>query len=360
MIHQRVIDALFGGVGFRNPTKEGYAIVSEENCASSTGMYFDDASYLVNAMNIFDCQTDSDITESDFNILLSNMQKQVIRESCDAIVSGKERLIESINLFPFEKRFSSTLDVGSKFVGFEINPFINENISARIDFIELFFDKDVVFNVHLFNSNSKTPIKTKEVNALGGESTVVKLTDWVISNSETYKGGKFYLGYFESDLGDAKPYAKDWELANEIFGMENINGNLLYANNYLTIQLTSLTAVDDFFDVSSRVYMPDSFGMNIGVNIYSDYSEQLIRCKDLVFPLVQLKMAEKVVNLIKTSIRSNSTERTIGINIDDANFELYGNKALGINGIIGKYEAMLKTVRGVFFYQNPISIGTLR
>ena len=137
-------------------------------------------------------------------------------------------MLKTINLYPFEKTFDKTLTPQSGFVGFEITPYLRDYTIAKIDFIELLFDSEVTFNIYLFNSNLKTAIKSKEVTTSANESKIVALDDFFAADGTTHKGGNFYIGYFEEDLGTAKPIDRDYDNAvlkveNEFFEMQSFS-----------------------------------------------------------------------------------------------------------------------------------------
>lgn len=345
----KIKTALFGGVGFRNPTDTEFNIVTSANTASSSGLYFDDASNFVTIRNIKDCQSDRNIGNTDFNTYLGYLQNQVIDDVARSIIGEQCKMLFSQNIYPYEKDFSQTITPGSGFVAFEIVPKIINNIVAKIEYVELAFDSAVTFNIYLYNSNLKAPIKTQEVTTVANQATIVNLTDWFIADDATYKGGNFYAGYFEADLGSAKPIKKDFELAN-----------VMVQNDFYTINPVRLGYIDAVIDVDDNDYLEDTNGLNIGINIYRDYTQMLINNKSLLFPVIQYGMAAKVLDIIRTSIRSNITQRLNKEIIQDVEFELYGNPALGIEGVRGKYEQRLKAVKEVMFSEPLMSIGTLK
>lgn len=335
--------SLFGGVGFKNPTLTGYNIVDATNLASTSGLFFGDASELVTIKNIKDCQEDSAISNADFNTLLTSMQKSVILDVVSKVIAGQSDFISSLNLYPYEKSFTNTLEPFGHFVGFEIEP-ASGNIVCNIPFIELCFDTAKTFNVYLYNSNKpNTPIQTKEVTTIGGEAVIVPL-DWVIADDVAYKGGKFYLGYFEDDLDGAKAYKKDYE--DSIFSVNTPH----YCVEPIYLSHSGLSLL-----TRNELHSADTFGLNIGMDVYTDYTELLIRNKNLLFPAIQLQMHEKVLNMIKYSTRGNANERIAKENID---FELFGNSVLKIDGIVSKLNRAVDQVKKALFYVPRISRST--
>jgi hypothetical protein len=343
----KIQTALLGNVGFRDSDVTGYSYVSDENQVSSSGLYFQDSSELVTIKNIHDCQQNSEITSDQFNTLLTNMQKAVILDVCNKVLSGRSDFIISTNLYPFEKLFDNTIDKKSKFVGFEIDQKAG-SIICKIPWIELSFDSEVTFNIYLYNSNlPKSPIQTKSVTTTAGESKIITL-DWMVTNDETYKGGAFYLGYFEDDIGSAKAYSKNYDL-----------GDLKISTPYFDVEPMYLDYSGTKIDINSIVYESDPYGINIGVDVYTDYTELIICNKNIFWQAIQLQMHEKVLNLIRYSTRINSTKNISVDNIKKVDLELFGNKEAGIAGVLTKLEREIANIRKSLFWQSRISKRTI-
>lgn len=330
----KIQTALFGLVGFKNPTLSGYNIVDTANSTSTSGLYFGDSSELVTIKNIKDAQEDAAISNTNFNLLLTSMQKSVVLDVCNKLIEGQSDFISSLNLYPYEKSFKNTIEPNGNFVGFEIEG-ATGNIACKVAWIELSFDTEKTFNVYLYNSNKpKTPIQTKSVTTVAGQSTIINL-DWIIADDAAYKGGCFYLGYFENDLDGAKAYKKDYE--DSIFAVNT---------PYYIVEPVYLDHSGAVIDVTSAITCTDTFGLNIGMDVYTDYTEIIIRNKNLLYQPIQLQMHEKVLNMIKYSSRNNADQRIAKENID---FELFGNSTLKIDGVISKLNRSVEHVKKAMF-----------
>ena len=333
---------MFGGVGFRESTLSDVPSLTKENKESRSGLYFQDANGFVTLRNIYDCQENKDITEDGFNTLLGNMQKSVILESVNKVIEGESDFISSLNLYPFEKSFDTVVTKKDKFVGFYIEP-KNKNVTTKINWVELSFDADTTFTLYLYNSNKpKTPIEEVEVETVAGEAKIVDL-DWYISDSDEYKGGKFYIGYYYSDV-DANAYKKDHDVAN-----------MRVVPPAFNVQPISLGHDGLTIDVEDETYESESYGLNIGMEIYTDYTQMVLRNQNLFWNLIKNQMAEKVLNLISTSTRTNITERA-----NQARLELYGSEKYGIIGATAKTDRALKSLKRALFYKPRIERRTLR
>lgn len=346
---QAATTGLFGGVGFRNSDITNYNIVDATNILSSSGLYFQDASELVSIKNIKDCQENPSITTAQFNTLLGNMQKAVISDVCNKVLKDKADFISSNNLYPYEKSFVNLVGKKGKFVGFKIIPPMG-NIICKIPWIETSFDGIATFNLHLYNSNlPTTPILTEEITTVAGASKITIL-DWIIADDATCKGGTFYIGYFDDDLTvnevEVSAYKKDYNVSI-----------LKVTTPYYCIEPISLNNTGSTITPVDEVYESDTFGLNFGVEIYNDYTELILKNRNLFWNSIQLQMHEKVLNLIRYSTRSNITER---INKEMVDLELFGNKDLKISGVIDKLNDSISTLRNSLFRQPRISRATIK
>jgi hypothetical protein len=347
--YDKIKSSLFGGVGWRQPTISEYAIIDVDNLGSVSGLFFQDASSFVTIQNLKDSQQDKDISDSNFNAYIKSLQESVIIEACNKIVNDKSDFIRTINLFPYEKAFKNPIAKRGKFVGFTFEQRKKVDKVAKISWAEFAFNEDVTFNLYLYNSNKKDPIKTQSVDAKAFESVIVDLNDWFIADDTTHKGGNFYVGYFEDDLGTAQALDKDYDM-----------GNFQVSVCDYYVRPISLDHSGGVIDVETIINESDSFGLNIGIDIYNDYTEVIVRNKNLFWNAIQWQMSEKVLNILATSIRSNRNTRINAGNLDNILFDLYGNAQTGIKGVVGKLEDAIKDIRQTLFREPRIKRRTYK
>lgn len=344
----KIKSALYGGVGFRQPTVPEYAILDEDNTTSYSGLRFEDVSGFVNVQNIYDCQYDKDISASDFNALLKSMQEQAIDDTCRAVIRDKSIMLYNANLYPYKKLFSEVMEPSNGFVGFEITSRTCSNMAMKVEWVELSFNATGAFYLYLFNSNKRSYINRLEVSVLANESKIVNLSDWFISDGDDYKGGKFYLGYFESDLNGINPTSRNYELSS-----------VRVSNHFFEIEPVRLECDGLILNAENEEYLSDTYGLNLGISIYEDYTSIVIDNKHLFYPAIQHCMAVKVLGLIKNSIRSNMTSRLNKENIAEIDFDIFGNPEIGIRGLEWKFNERVNDIRNMIFFDPMIQIGTL-
>lgn len=346
--HDKIKSALFGGVGFRQSPITEYAVVDSSNQNSDSGLFFQDASSIVTIKNIKDAQQSVSISDVDFNSYLKQLQESSIIEVTRTITSGESDFIQDVNLFPYEKSFKNSIDKRGRFVGFLFEPTGRIDVLAKLSSVELMFDKSVTFDIHMFNSNKpNSPIQTLSVDAIANEAVVLPL-NWFVADDTAFKGGSFYIGYFEDDLGTAKALKKDYDLAS-----------FQVSTKCFHTRPISLSHAGSVIDVESVINESDTYGLNFMVSIYNDYTEIITRNKNLFWDSIQLHMAEKVLNILRTSTRLNGNNRTLDIPENDIIFDLYGNEALKIDGVVTRLERAINSVKKMLFYKPLVKRGTL-
>jgi hypothetical protein len=346
--NSRLISKLFGEVGFNQPTISEYAIVDSANQESRSGYKFQDASSFVTVQNIKDSQQDSAISDVVFNTYLGSLQNECIASSVAQVVSGEGLFMQSANLYPYTKDFNNTITPTTKAVGFRIRTPKRTDIGSKISWIELSFDADATFDVHLYNTNKKDPIQTQSVTVVAGESTVVEV-DWNLTDQDEYKGGSFYLVYFEDDLAGTKAYKKDFE-----------HSNVRRSTTYYDVVPVSMAHTGNVLDFAHDTESTETFGLNFGIDIYNDYTELVVRNKQSFARIIQLTMGVKVLNLLRNSIRSNTAERINKSQIAEIVLELYGDEKVHTLGLMAELQTAILTLKKQLFKKSMISKGTLR
>lgn len=348
MINSGIIKAEFGKlVGFTNPSSPDYAIVDEDNQESTSGLMVGQIGSIASVKVIKDLQDNMDITDEEFNLALKELRENSAVTVCNRILRGKTDLIKSTILYPYEKTFDVLEHVTlGKFNGFEIKQ-SNSTIAGKISWVELSFDKEATFNLYLFNSNKPVnPIYTKEVTTTAGESVIIPL-DWVIADNPSYRGGIFYLGYSTDDIGEAKPYKKEFDDANFSLNVP-----------YFIIDSVRLNKTTKL-DVRSRECVSETHGVNLGVEVYTDYTDLLVKNKGMFPEAIKLQIEAFVLNLILTSFRSNDTAVISGTMINSANIQYYGSKELGISGIVEKLDKEIENIAKTLFWTPSIRRATM-
>ena len=220
--------------------------------------------------------------------------------------------------------------------------------------LELFFDKDVTFNMYLYNDMTKAPIYTKSVTASANEQVIVDLGNDAIVNYLTpavNKGGLWYFGYYQADLGDARAIyypinmtsfhaCRIWSYSAPVTGSgadRNFVRNNIGANNL-------------------------TYGLNLEVSTYVDATNMIVQSAGLFDELIGNVMAVRDITNIIYSYRSNATERNTQYGtIGDLYAELNGYKADGespyVMGLKNIVNRAIKSVKGAFQQEDGNVVG---
>lgn len=335
-----------GLVGWRASTITGMPTLSAANTATSSGMYYDDFSHLVNVQNLFKIQEDSSISDANFNVFLTNLTNSAFIKVINAVFQDND-YIENRVLFPYENVWTETLTNDTSFVGYEIHPANRRDLTITLNNVFTSFDSTDTVKLLLFHSSKKAAIDSKEISVSELTDTDTSLT-WDLSNFK-YSGGKFYVGYLRSGL-TAKAINRDWDSASvrSCFNMFQISPIIVDGWDAETL-----------FDVDDVEYESDTYGLNFDITSWKDYTNIILRNRNKFVDALGLQVAADVLDLIIKSVRSNRIEREIG---DSAFIELEGfiNPELPRTlGISAKLKDEIKRLREIFVDTPKITRGTL-
>ena len=292
----KVQTAMAGRLGWLQPTQSGSPVINSTNLGSTSGRYYNDGSF--HAACTIDrfksSQEDSAISDNDLNTLLTTMDKSVMMRVINAVFN-RPQLVEHTLVY---ERVSNIRNVvipnAGNFCGYRIKVGKGD-WAIQLNSISLFFDAVATFNIYLFNDLTLAPLQIKSVTTLANSQTVVDL-GWVLNYISTNKGGLFYIGYFQDDLGSA--HAVDEQLnmwaASKVFGAYPFQ--------------SPKTGALDFNRINPSVVFR-TYGMNLEITSYRDYTQTIIQNPHLFDNARGLGMAISVLESIKYSTRSNATER---------------------------------------------------
>lgn len=293
----RVKSALFGRVGWKQPTQAEYAILTEPNTLTKSGTYFNSPSNhaAVTIQNIIDAQSDPDISAPDFNLMLEDLQNDAIMRTCSAVFNSPE-VVETVQLFDRETDLVDTLiENTGKFVGVRVDIGNTPDYVVALSQIALYFNADVEFELKCFIDNSSQAIWTKTVSAVGDQVTIIPIDDLLLSYmSNKSVSTVFYIGYFQDDIGEAQAYDEPvltyWRAC--MFTMQTFEGVTSGTKFAVPPTYTSLT-----------------YGINPQFTTYKDLTNRILTNAALFDEAVRLQVAVSVIELLLGSVRSNFTQR---------------------------------------------------
>jgi hypothetical protein len=330
-----VIAALKDRIGFRQPLGTGVPTLTTAVTTSNSGRYFQDFHSLVTVQNIKSTMEQPEAVDADLIIYLGQLRQSAIMRVLNGVFNSLD-IIEQMQLFTRYGQNDQLITNTADFVGYEIDIADSPDAALQIDALQLLFDSAVTFNVYLFKDGFSTAIWTQSVTTTAGEIKVVTLTDKVLGR------GKYYLGYFQDDIGAAKAYREqvaDW------------NCTRMFRAQPVKAQATGATT----FNRNERSYPAEPYGLNIEVSSFKDHTSQIVRKAAMFDELIGLQLAYMIIEQTVYSTRSNTDERILKDQIDRVGVQLDLNGAAPISdgpkvtGLKQRIERELATVRKAFY-----------
>lgn len=344
----KVQTALKGSVGWEQPIDPIYAIVDSANLTNTSGRKFTDNKY-VKVQFVKDTQDYSEITDIDFNLVLSNIEDESIISICDRIFNESD-FIDKQLLYQYPNNKTETDSLPTGFVGYRIIPNFEKNYTFEIVRDILEFEGTGNITLRLYNSAKKTFVREQIVNIT---STLQEVElGWKMDNTETFYKGQYFYGYMTDSL-PVVPIRRNYEAANIKSFIEG-----LYVEN---IKVPAATG--DLFDISEIEGAAESWGLNPDFLIYDDFTNFIIQNKRLFAYAIQLQGQIQTINVYLGSLRSNANERIssamiqkLMIELDSANSEGWNKK--GLRAILATEITRLKEevlrIRQSYLHTNSI------
>jgi hypothetical protein len=297
--YSQVISALFGRVGWRQPTITGSPVLTGVNTTSKGGRYYQDFHTLNSIANIKSVIEEVAAVDSSLNTYLEAIQRGIILQAVNGVFNEPEYISQKL-LFNRHWAVNDHLVSNSgMFVGVQFRVPPTPDIAVQIDSVALYFDSAKTFNLYVYNDAIKAPLAVIEVTTVANSQTLVNLSDVVLNYiSGVNLGGTFYIGYYQDDIGSAKAY---WE-----------QGCLYASDSYgwTFIEADRKPAEYDFNRQNVRRNNVN-YGLNLHVSTFRDHTWQIVKKASLFDNVIGLQMAAQMIEKIIYSPRSNGTERIL-------------------------------------------------
>lgn len=305
----RVYGAMLGRLGYTQPTLSGSPVLDSRNLSATSGRYFTEGHELVTVNNIHASLGDADtITDIEFNQYLQTLDQSALMRVLNAIFN-KPCFIEHklcYTRMAYQQNVLITKTQDGVFCGYRI-VIATGDYAVVFNAISLFFNAVGTFNLYLFNDLLITPVKTQSVTTVANSQTKINI-DWVVNYiQENNNGGVYYIGYFDTDLPSGMQAIDEqlnlWE-GSSIWGGTPFSSPKVGALNFQRSQ------------VGTTFY---SYGLNVEMTAYRDYTEVIVKNPQLFDDVRLLAYAVNVLCLIKGSVSTNSRQRVLSekdLNVD--------------------------------------------
>jgi hypothetical protein len=333
-----VYAALENRVGFRQPDGAGAPILTGAVTTTNSGRYFQDFHSLLSVDNIKMTMELAGASDAQLVTHLQNIRKAAIMRSLNGVFTGKQ-VIDQVRLFSRYGKNDDPITNTGLFIGYELNVAEKPDAAIQIDSLYVYLDSAITFNIYLFKDGDLAPIMTQAATSVAN-----KITEIALSSERVIGKGRYYLGYFQNDLGAAKAYREEvdcWS-RTRVFG-------------YQAISAASTGATT--FNRNEVSYLGEPPGLNAEISSFVDHTLQIKRKAAVFDELIGLTLAYSVIEQIIYSVRSSGGERILKEQIDKLGIqlELTGSVPVSespqIMGIKQRIERETATVRSSFYKQ---------
>jgi hypothetical protein len=295
----KVISALFGRVGWRQPNISGSPVLSSVNTTSKGGRYYQDFHSLVTIQNLKSVMEEVGSSDSSLNTFLEVLQRGIILKCVTGVFDTPEYMSRKL-LFNRSWAVNDQLIANSsKFVGIQFRVPPTPDIAVQIDSVALYFDSAIDLNLYIFNDAVKAPLAVIPATTVANSQTVVGLSDIVLNYISGFNlGGSFYIGYFQDDLAGAKAY---WEQGCQ-YSQASYGWTFFEADR---------KPAEYDFDRQNIRRNNVNYGLNLNVSTFRDHTWQIVGSAALFDNVIGLQMAAQLIEQIAYSTRSNSSERIL-------------------------------------------------
>lgn len=291
----KIQDGLKGLVGIRQPYDPEFAVLDTENQASRSGRFLDDVPNF-KVRYFVDTQDYKDITNTDLNELIRDIQKAAIVSVCSSVFGDDSYIDRGFIYSHAMNRVNVESGIKNGFVGFELKPSMTKNIAFKITRVRLEFQGTGTVKLVLFNSNLDTPMFAKDVTIT--QNSQLETLNWVVNNSASDYKGEYFFGYIYD--GTLVPFKRDYE-----------NSNIENNHKELRTEKVYIEGANDanLFDLSQVHGLSENTGLNPDITVYDDYTDLVLQNEHLFARAVQLEWAINIMNRYVNSTRSNRNER---------------------------------------------------
>ncbi len=336
-----VIAALKDRVGFRQPLGTGAPTLSSAVTTSNSGRYFQDFHALVTVENIKATMPEANASDANLITHLGEIRSAAIMRALNGVFTGMQIIDQPSPLFARKGTDDVAETNASKFVGYEIWVADTADAAVQIDALRVLFDGATTFNIYLFKDGD--PVRMWQQSVTTVENTIVEtsLSEKILSR------GKYYIGYFQDDLGSVKAYRQQ---------VEHWNKQRFFSALPITAPATGATT----FNRNSISYVGEPIGLNLEISSFKDHTIQIKKKAAMFDELIGLTMAYYVIEQILYTSRENKTERYLKDQLDKAGIQLDLNGVAPISdspqvmGLKQRIERELNTVKKSF-YSKPKS-----
>lgn len=292
----KIKNSLSGLVGFKQPFNPDYAIVDANNLLSESG-YYVNSNPFAKIEYIKDCQDYSEISDANFNKVLSD----VIEDSAVNVINqifSESSYIDRNLIYRNALNKNETDVLPNGFVGFKIEIDDTKSVAFNISRVFLDFEGTGDIALILLNSAKKTALK-EQIITIDSDHKEYQL-DWVLNDTEEVYKGEYFIGYIKDDLSTLSPYKRDYEDSNIMSVITHLEIDKIIVNDHDSNSL---------FDLSKVEFLNESTGLNLDISVYDDFTDLIIQNRFIFARAVYITAIINTLQIYMASLRSNRNER---------------------------------------------------
>ena len=392
-------ECLFDRVKFRQTVNPDYPQLNDNLIEpNESGLYFEDAHALITIENIDSCaknyaifnfpvwdiateyntgdrvrfagdnqvyqslvdnnlgnQPDTNPAEWELVNLISLYLEGKVKDSISEIVSKMftmkklnretKAIFQNTRLFDWTRSLKDKVIKKSRFVGFEIVPRRDVNLSVVIQKIGTDFDTvNPDLNIYIFHSSQFDPLFVIPVNHNKANSHVWTKVNTTLNymNDNYDAGGSFYIGYYEDELEGQAIEKTNIDFAVGPRGC--CQGTTTRLWNLWTKYLSVTPIVVDASNLNGKnLWDVDktgqiwctNFGLNLELSVKCDMSDLICNQADLFDFIIQKHTALKLIGELAYNTRQNFVSKKVQQEIEDINKNPEFTTALKDNNVLG-------------------------
>jgi len=289
--------ALRGLVGYVQQGGDNLPVLDADNLQSDSGLTYEGASGLINLRNITSCINDQVVLEDDddFNAFLLTFGDQSTAKLLHAVtgrmqLGGRKDLIDARPVFtepPLFDRDSVAPD-GVAEVGYWLT--VPRGVVCEVELIDIEAKQTGEVDVSAYNITTRKKVVPTALtcDAVAGEVETTP-AGWKLY------GGEYFIGFVAGDVATLQMQNRASEYYDPLRGVR--------------VRRAYSLQVWPFGEKEMREYASDSWGMNLHLTTYRDYTDKVKRARNLFARAVQLQVACDWLDIYSTSHRSNMDER---------------------------------------------------
>jgi hypothetical protein len=324
-----ILPAIKGRVGWRSDSPEVRS--------------FESFHALCTEQNLRDVQPTANISDSDFSDYKDTLEDDIIKRCLSGVFSQPEYIEQVLLHKRIDHSTNQVIENTGLFCGIRIRVAPAFDVSVAVKAVTLLFDGVKTFDLYLFKEGQNDFLHAWEVTTVANTPTVVELEELILNYARD-GATTFYLGYFQDDLGSVRAIRE----------MVCYDSTKAFAGISMQAQRNGTGGIRQ----ENISYVYESVGLNLEVHSFRDYTRKIVRSPELFDEVIGLSMAYFLLELIVSSTRANSTERTLlgSYEAIEIKHYLYGAvpamgvaKTTGLNEIIAqKFESVRRS-----FYPVP-------